>query len=100
MKTIAKTYDYTLYLGNDCTLYVDDIATGKRLFESNPNDNISTIAGQFYKATRHVPADLFDELVLALDKVDAFAGGIHPDTVARFNGMVNTPSWKLLGWLL
>ena len=100
MKTIAKTYDYTLYLGNDCTLYVDDIVTGKRLFESNPNDNISTIAGQFYKATRHVPADLFDDLVLALDRVEGFAGGIHPETVKRFNEMADRPSWRVLGWLL
>lgn len=101
MKIIAKNYDYTLRLGNDCTLYVDDAATGKRLFESDPNNNIITIAWQFYKVTRNrVPADLFDDIVLALDNVEAFAGGIHPDTVARFNDMINAPSWKLLGWLL
>lgn len=100
MKTIAKTYNCTLHLGNDCTLYVEDIATGKRLFESNPNNDIATIACQFYQATDNVPATLFDYIVLALDKVEAFAGGIHPDTVARFNSMINAPSWKLLGWLL
>lgn len=100
MMIIAKNYDYTLRMGDDCTLYVDDTATGKRLFESNPNNSIDTIAWHFYKFTRNsVPADLYADIVLALNKVEGFAGGIHPDTVARFNSMLDAPSWKLLGWL-
>lgn len=100
MMTIAKNYNYTLRMGNDCTLYIDDATTGKRLFESNPNESITTIAGQFHKATGNVPAELFDDIVVALDNVEAFAGGIHPDTVARFNSISDAPSWQLLSWLL
>lgn len=101
MMIIAENYDYTLRIGSDCTLYVDDTATGKRLFESSPNDSINTIAWQFYKFTRDsVPADLYTDVVLALNNVRGFAGGIHPNTVTRFNSMLDAPSWKLLGWLL
>ena len=100
MMTIESTATYTLHMGSDCTLYVDDATTGKRLFESNPNDSITAVAWAFYRATGEVPSELFEVIVLALDEVEGFAGGIHPNTVARFNSMADAPSWKLLGWLL
>lgn len=104
MITITTTYNYTLHLGNDCTLYLND-ARGKRLFESNPNDTLNTIheklrkRGTDHETTHDAYCYMFDDIVLALDKVEGFAGGIHPETVARFNEMLDAPSWRLLQWL-
>ena len=105
MMTITTTRTYTLRMGNDCTLYVYD-ERGRECFESNPNDSMTGILHELMERRQECAAIedaryyLACDLVLALDDVEGFAGGIHPETVKRFHEMADRPSWQLLSWLL
>ena len=105
MITVATTRTYSIRMGNDCTLYVYD-ERGRKRFESNPNDSMTDILNELLERRQECNAIedaryyLTCDLVLALDDVEGFAGGIHPETVKRFNEMADRPSWRVLGWLL
>lgn len=105
MITISINANYTLRMGNDCTLYVYN-ERERMVYESDPNASMSAIIGELQTRRQDgITMDdaayyLTSDIVLALEEVEGFAGGVHPDTIQRYNQMKDAPSWQLLQWLL